>query len=195
MSTSLTPQSLAELNRIWRIRPRGNLWLFAYASLIWRPEGKVLESRPGKIFGWHRSLCMKSTLNRGTPDNPGLVFALDHGGACKGLALRVGGTDAYEEFTQLWMREMVNAIYTPHWVNCHTPEGMVVALTFTLGRTHPSYLSRLSDEEYLRRFKQCTGRYGTTWDYVKQTHDALHEIGITDAPLCRLVNLARAAGM
>ncbi len=191
----MTPKAQAELHRIWRLRPRGNLWLFAYASLIWRPEGHVTESRPGLIHGWHRSLCMKSTVNRGTPELPGLVFALDRGGSCKGLALKLGGDNAYEEFQKLWDREMLNAVYTPKWVNCDTPEGIVVALTFTLGRDHDSYLGKLSDEEYLQRFRQCTGRYGTTWDYVRQTHDALHEIGIADAPLCHLVKIGKATGL
>ena len=191
----MTPLAQAELNRIWRLRPRGNLWLFAYASLIWRPECEHTEAQPALIHGWHRSLCMKSTVNRGTPELPGLVFALDSGGSCKGLALRLGGNDAYAEFQRLWDREMMNAVYTPRWVNCDTPAGTVSALAFTLRKDHNSYLGKLSDERYIDTFKRASGRFGTTWDYVRQTHDALHKIGIADAPLCRLVKLGQAAGL
>lgn len=194
----MNPRAKEELHRIWRIRPRGNLWLFAYASLIWRPEGHVTASVPALIHGWHRSLCMNSTVNRGTPEQPGLVFALDRGGSCRGLALRLqnlSGNSDYEEFTQLWAREMPNGSYTPRWVDCDTPDGTIMALAFTLDKTHPSYLGRLSDEEYLKRFRCAQGKFGSTWDYVHQTHEALHRIGIEDAPLCRLVRLARAAGI
>ncbi len=52
-----------------------DLWIFAYASLIWRPEFEVKEQHLTKVQGWHRALKMWSRLNRGTPECPGLVFA------------------------------------------------------------------------------------------------------------------------
>jgi len=32
---------------------------------------------------------MRSRVNRGTPEQPGLVFALLHGGSCHGVVYRV----------------------------------------------------------------------------------------------------------
>ena len=55
-----------------------DLWIFAYASLIWRPEFEHAEERFATIHGYHRALKMWSRLNRGTPDCPGLVFGLLH---------------------------------------------------------------------------------------------------------------------
>ena len=52
------------------------LWVFGYASLIWRPEFEATEQRTARVNGWHRSLRMRSRVNRGTPERPGLVFAL-----------------------------------------------------------------------------------------------------------------------
>ena len=57
-----------------------DLWVFGYASLIWRPEFDADEARPAVVHGWHRSLEMRSRVNRGTPECPGLVFALVPGG-------------------------------------------------------------------------------------------------------------------
>src|SRR6185436_1455776 len=54
----------------------GDAWIFGYASLIWRPEFDSAEDRPATVYGWHRSLAMRSRVNRGTPECPGLVFAL-----------------------------------------------------------------------------------------------------------------------
>jgi cation transport protein ChaC len=60
-----------------------DLWIFAYASLIWRPDFEFSEQRPAKLHGWHRALKMWSRINRGTPAVPGLVFALLSGGSCR----------------------------------------------------------------------------------------------------------------
>ena len=65
------------------------LWVFGYASLLWNPGFEVAESRPARLNGYHRSFCMKSIHHRGTPEDPGLVLALDamEGASCDGLAL------------------------------------------------------------------------------------------------------------
>ncbi|WP_293606279.1 gamma-glutamylcyclotransferase, partial [Polaromonas sp. UBA4122] len=59
-----------------------DLWIFAYASLIWRPEFEFAEERFAILRGYHRALKMWSRLNRGTPECPGLVFGLLPGGSC-----------------------------------------------------------------------------------------------------------------
>ena len=64
---------------------KDDLWIFAYASLIWRPEFEHAEERFATIHGYHRALKMWSRVNRGTPECPGLVFGLLHGGSCKGM--------------------------------------------------------------------------------------------------------------
>jgi cation transport protein ChaC len=67
----------------------GDVWVFGYASLIWRPEFEAAERRPAMVYGWHRALEMRSRVNRGTPECPGLVFALVHGGCCRGMFYRI----------------------------------------------------------------------------------------------------------
>ncbi|RZJ07696.1 MAG: gamma-glutamylcyclotransferase, partial [Haliea sp.] len=54
-------------------RGRGDLWIFGYASLIWRPEFSFAEERIATAHGYHRALKMWSRINRGTPECPGLV--------------------------------------------------------------------------------------------------------------------------
>lgn len=65
-----------------------DFWIFGYASLIWRPNFDFCEQRPAHVHGWHRALKMWSNVNRGTPQCPGLVFALLSGGSCHGVVLR-----------------------------------------------------------------------------------------------------------
>jgi cation transport protein ChaC len=67
----------------------GPVWLFAYGSLIWRPEFSVAETRRARVHGYHRGLYLWSLTHRGTPEMPGLVLGLDRGGSCAGFAYRL----------------------------------------------------------------------------------------------------------
>ena len=37
-----------------------DLWVFGYASLIWRPEFHADEQSGAVVHGWHRALAMRS---------------------------------------------------------------------------------------------------------------------------------------
>src|ERR1700712_2761733 len=100
-----------------------DLWVFGYASLIWRPEFESDEARPAVVHGWHRALEMRSRVNRGTPECPGLVFALVPGGSCRGMAYRVARPRAPAELERLWAREMPTGVYDPKWLACRTAQG------------------------------------------------------------------------
>jgi cation transport protein ChaC len=170
-----------------------DLWVFAYASLIWRPDMEVAEQRLARVHGWHRALAMWSRINRGTPERPGLVFALLGGGSCQGLVLRVPRAHAHEALEMLWSREMPMKVYTPRWLTCHTPHGPVKALAFTLPKSSPSHTGKLSPSQYRDIFSHTEGgRFGNTLDYARQTQSALQALGIQDQALNALLSLAPA---
>src|SRR5690606_26357249 len=85
----------------------GEIWFFAYGSLIWRPACEFVEMRTGTVRGWHRSFCL-GWLNswRASDATPGLMLALDRGGACKGVAYRVPPDRVEENLIALLEREM-----------------------------------------------------------------------------------------
>ena len=95
--------ALQVLRRQWHGAPER--WVFGYASLIWRPEFDAAEHRSALVRGWHRALRMRSRVNHGTPQQPGLVFALLPGGACRGIVYRLRPQNAEEELDRLWARE------------------------------------------------------------------------------------------
>lgn len=172
-----------------------DLWLFAYGSLIWRPDFEPAERRPARVAGFHRCLKMRSRTNRGTPAEPGLVLALVSGGSCRGLAYRVPRAQGAELLARLWLREMPNGVYEPRWLVCSTPAGQVRALAFTLPRSSPSWTGELTDAELLHILRHARGRYGTTLDYVERTVAGLQAVGIRDHALERILRLARHHGL
>jgi cation transport protein ChaC len=170
---------------------REDLWVFGYASLIARPEFDADEHRLAHVRGWHRALRMRSRVNRGTPEQPGLVFALLHGGSCHGVVYRVPRKRAAAELQRLWQREMPNAVYDPRFLPCRTAQGEVRALAFTLSRRSPSFVATMAEHELLHVFRHARGRFGTTLEYLLETADALRRRGLRDRQIERLVELAR----
>jgi len=186
-----TQEMLTKVKAQWG--GRSDLWIFGYASLIWRPEFEFEEHRPALLRGYHRALKMWSRVNRGTPECPGLVFALLSGGSCKGIVYKVPKARAARALELLWEREMPTGVYDPKWLACETPDGTVEALTFTLSRKSPNFTGRLEAPTYRQIFEKSQGRFGSTLDYARQTFECLQKVGIHDKELGRLLALAAPA--
>jgi glutathione-specific gamma-glutamylcyclotransferase len=177
--------------KAWRMgTPERGLWVFGYASLIWRPDFEFTERRPARVQGWHRALQMWSRINRGTPECPGLVFALLTGGSCLGMAFHIAAGKVEATLHTLWEREMPTGVYDARWLRCATPQGEISALGFTLPRSSPNFCGVLSNAQYAQIFKQACGRYGTTLDYAQQTYEGLLCEGIHDRALKKLLRCA-----
>ena len=178
-------QSLAQVIAQWG--GKSDLWVFGYASLIWRPEFAFAEQRFATARGYHRALKMWSTYNRGTPQCPGLVFGLLPGGSCKGMVFRIPRAKVAAALVPLWEREMPNAVYDPKWLRCQTVHNgektFVNALAFTLSKSSPDHTGVLPHAEFQKIFAEASGRYGTTRDYAQQTYDGLKKVGIHDRAL------------
>ena len=179
---------LGELLHEWA--GKGDVWVFGYASLIWRPEFEAAEDRPATVFGWHRALVMRSRINRGTPECPGLVFALVSGGSCRGRVYRIAEARVEAELGKLWCREMPTGVYDPKWLACRSPQGVVRALGFTLPRNSPSHTGTLPETQLVDILRTASGRYGSTLSYVLETAVSLRRCGIRDRDVERLVALA-----
>lgn len=169
-----------------------DLWLFGYGSLIWNPGLPTIDAVCGKVHGYHRGLYLWSRVNRGTPEQPGLVLALDRGGSCTGIAFRLAGPTALPHLETLWKREMPMGSYRPAWLPCSLSNGKrVTALAFVMRRDVPTYTGKLPDHVVKEVFDRAKGRYGTTLDYVSRTVDALRASGIPDRALEALLARCR----
>ncbi len=169
-------------------RPAGPLWLFAYGSLIWKPELEHLETRCAVAHGWHRRFSMRLTRWRGTREVPGLMMALAHGGSVAGLAYRLPDADPLGQFVQLLKRETDGMPPTnvPRWISLRTPEGPLTGLAFVASPAGANYAGRLPHAEVARVLARAAGHWGSGAQYLYNTVAQLEAHGIRDRNLWAL---------
>ena len=163
------------------------LWVFAYGSLLWNPEMTIVETRHGLVDGYKRGFNLLSTVHRGTPEAPGLVLSLRDGGCCEGLALKVSGETKMQDFTSLWLREMVTLFYRPEWCQVSTSEGIISAITFVADPEHAQFVD-YDCRTAAQMINKAHGGRGPNIDYFTNTHAHLLSLGIED-PLIESIAL------
>jgi cation transport protein ChaC len=164
----------------------GDLWVFGYGSLMWRPGFDLLERVPARLIGLHRALCVFSYVHRGTPEKPGLVLGLDRGGMCRGIAYRVAATKRDKTIAYLRGREQVTSVYLETVRRIELEDEarrQVRALTYIVDRGHVQYAGRLSVEQSVHYVRQGHGRSGQNRDYVVETVRALEALGYRESDL------------
>lgn len=162
------------------------LWVFAYGSLMWRPGFAALERVPARLSGMHRALCVYSFVHRGTPERPGLVLGLDHGGMCRGIAYRVAAKARASTVAYLRAREQVTSVYRETVRRIALEDAarrQVSALCYTVDRSHVQYAGRLPLAERVHYVRQGHGRSGANRDYVIEAVRALEALGYRETDL------------
>ena len=187
------------------MKQSGEVWVFAYGSLMWDPGFAYLEAAPALLRGYHRAFCIYSFVYRGTEARPGLVLGLDRGGACKGMAFRIAAAEGAGVLDYLDAREKVTDVYVRRAVPI-TVGGAplsaggrplsaggrkVTAHTYVVDRGHHQYAGKQTLRQAVRLIAQGAGVGGSNRDYLESTVDHLDELGITDGPLHRLHALVR----
>lgn len=172
---------------------RGRIWVFGYGSLIWNPCIHVAATARARLYGYHRELCLWTPLGRGTHDNPGLVFGLERGGSCHGLALAIEPDHARDELRLVWRREMLSGAYLPRWVCLRSGTDRLSAIAFVMNREHPRYAAGITEAQKVRAVAGAAGALGSCYDYVASTLDHLAELGVRDPHLERIRRRAETA--
>ena len=185
-------QLLASRRSLVADMPDGDVWVFAYGSLIWNPVLEVKEARLGRIHGYHRRFCLQTRIGRGSPEQPGLILGLDRGGCCQGQVLRIDRGIAAKELDLLWKREMINKSYIPRMLKVDCDDGgRLEAICFVINRDSDSYVADLPVEEKARIIASARGFVGPCVEYLEKTHAGLAELSIRDRYLDRILRLVR----
>ena len=161
----------------------GDLWVFGYGSLMWRPGFAYRERHLATLTGYHRSLCIFSHVHRGTPEMPGLVLGLDRGGKCRGVAFGVDASDAEATLAYLREREQVTKVYLETMRRVTLASGEANAVVYVVDRGHPQYAGRLDLERQLQLVRQAHGLSGANVDYVLATVAEIEAQGCRDPGL------------
>jgi glutathione-specific gamma-glutamylcyclotransferase len=179
-----TNQLLAELGG-------APLRVFAYGSLIWKPEFEFVKQNSATLKGWHRSFCMKIERWRGTRAMPGLMMALDTGGSCEGIIYELPHDDYIGQLEKLLRREMTNKPPTnfPKILEIASESETIRVLTFTASRGGYSYQGELPLPEVAAILAQAAGHWGSGAEYLYNTVSHLEQLGIHDDNLWKLQRL------
>jgi len=189
MSSAAVPPPSSPAAFARSLPPDADLWVFGYGSLMWDPGFPFVEQRLALLRGYHRRFCIYSMRHRGTPERPGLVFGLDHGGACRGMAFRVAATEVAPVLDTLWAREMSGAVYRPRLLPVRLEGGAVVpACAFVVDRSHAQYCRGLSLEQSAALISQGEGGRGRNLEYLANTVEHLEQLGIADHGLRDLLH-------
>lgn len=168
----------------------GEVWIFAYGSLIWAPEFDYVEERLGTVRGWHRSFCLGWVrLYRGTPERPGIMLALDRGGSCKGVLFRLPPDAMQANLHKILRREMpLKPTGKPsvRWMSADTAQGALRAIGFPISRKSNSYLPDLTTEMVVQALATAVGERGSMAEYLHSTITHLAQRGIHDSYLWRM---------
>jgi cation transport protein ChaC len=173
--------------------PKGDLWVFGYGSLMWSPCFDYKHRAPGRAHGYHRALCILSTRYRGTKRKPGLVMGLCRGGSCWGVAYRIDARGLRSALARLWYREMPRRVYQPRLIPVKLASGREVrALAFVADTTHSAYVGELDLHGRARLVAQGIGVRGPCIEYIRNTIDHMHDVGVRDPHLERILHAAIA---
>ncbi len=175
--------------------PTAPTHLFAYGSLIWKPDFDHVDEQIGVARGWHRAFCFRIPRFRGTVDQPGLMMALDRGGQCRGVLYELPAHGLERQFHRLFRREFTSkpANSIPRWISVMTGSGPVQALAFVMNRSSPVYAGRLPLEDVAEVLARACGHWGTGAEYLLNTVSHLEAKGIHDSSLWRLQHLVALA--
>ena len=177
----------ASLDETLAARPAdAPVWLFGYGSLMWNPAFSYAERRSGTLRGWHRRFCLWMRLGRGTPEQPGLMLALDRGGTTRGVAFRLAQGEERAELLLVWRREMFTGAYHARWVTLTTDEGPVHAIALVVNREHDQYAAGLDEDEVVKHIATAHGPLGSSAEYLFETLAHLEGLGLHDRCLERV---------
>ena len=172
-----------------RTRP---FWIFAYGSLMWNPQFHFDAHHVGTIRGYHRAFRVWSRVNRGTPEQPGLVLTLERGGSCRGIVYRIASDRAQEEMARIWKREMTFGSYCPKWIDCQVGDERFPCLAFTVNRQCSGYTGDIAQDVMVTALAHAKGRYGPAHEYLFKTVETLRAHGIRDRRVEQLAAQVRA---
>lgn len=162
----------------------GDLWIFAYGSLMWDPAIDFCELRKARVEAYARKCCLVDTLGgRGTPQQPGIMVALADGAHCDGLAFRISGETLDRDTRRIWNREMLAPAYHPTKVPAQTDFGGIEAVAFVADPGAAMIQLDLPRADQVHYIATGTGFLGSSLDGIRSMAAHFSELGTRNSEL------------
>lgn len=166
----------------------GDLWVFAYGSLMWDPAIRFREVRRAQVTGYARKFILKDIYGgRGVAASPGLMAALDRGDQCEGLAFRIAADEVEAETELLWRREVIGPGYSPSLVDATIGGAQARVLTFLADHDCATVCPEISREKQISFLRNGSGFLGTSRDYLANIVHQFTTLGIVDEDCASLL--------
>jgi glutathione-specific gamma-glutamylcyclotransferase len=163
--------------------------IFAYGSLIFKPERSFSTPRRCKALGVKRRFYMNSFDHRGTLSFPGRVCALlsstdslDDSSFCEGILYTISSEDSYETITSLAEREKGGYSFQRISVCVDGNETIESAFAFVTSSSSP-FLAPFYEQDLnttAKIIKLAHGSSGSNLSYFTLLYKALQSLGIRD---------------
>lgn len=168
------------------------VWLFAYGSLIWRPDIPVLDERPAQARGWMRRFWQGSHDHRGTPSAPGRVVTLvaQADQVCEGVAYQLDQSVIRQTFEALDHREKNG--YERAIVTLQGSEGLSFdAVTYLAPPDNFAWLGDAPIDQMAAQIAHSHGPSGANRDYLFGLAEALRARRVLDEHVFELDSAVR----
>lgn len=167
------------------------LWVFAYGSLIWRPDFEAVEHERATVHGWHRSFCLRINRWRGSPRQQGLMLALERGGECEGVIYRLPDEGRRAQIRRMLYREIRfhHNLDMIRWIPVQTAQGRQRAMVFWAGPEGPYHAGGMTLDQVAGVLARACGPLGSCAEYLYNTVLHLGDFGIHDPNLWTLQEL------
>ncbi len=157
-------------------RATGNVWVFGYGSLIWRPDFPFVQRHRARIECWSRRFWQGSHDHRGTAEAPGRVVTLvpTPGARCDGVAYLIDHT----VFDHLDHREKNG--YERNNVELQFASERTGGVVYIAHRNNHAFLGDSPLDNLARQILESRGPSGTNREYLYELAAALRNLDADD---------------
>jgi glutathione-specific gamma-glutamylcyclotransferase len=183
------------VDRLLSERPRGPFWIFAYGSLLWKPEVEVARWENCSVAGWHRQFALSIDNYRATPEQKGYMMCLCPGAQCSGRLMALREDTIRADLHKLLYREVGGHEHLAgvRWLAAETLNGRERALAFFAGPDQLDfYVPGTPLPQVAKALARACGHWGSGAEYIYNTVLHLEELGFHDEELWRLQELVAA---
>ena len=173
----MTANTIAINKLMDRFDGHHSVWLFGYASLIFKADFPFVERRAASISGWTRRFWQGSHDHRGTPAAPGRVATIvaQPGAVCDGMAYLISP----EVFVHLDHREKNGYLRLTTDIELEGG-GRVEGVVYIAEQDNAAFLGAASELEIARQIAGSKGPSGPNRDYLNDLAVALRQLGKID---------------